>query len=284
MISGLSYSGAGFSMVGAYGLRVAGIDDPPALQQVPAAWPQLTVRQVVRDGFRVEGHRIEGGVATVALSERMAAVVDRDARTATLVGDARRPEAALSHPFLAAPGALFAWWEGRAALHGGAIAGPAGALALIAEKGGGKSTTMARLARDGVGVIADDLVVADGTTVLAGPRCVDLDAADAQRLGVGDRVVREARRDKARMLLPPVSPATPLAAIVHLAWGDEVELVPLAVRERPARIMGNLMLWPTAMTPRAQLALMALPMYELRRPRGMDSLDRVVDALLGLAT
>lgn len=268
-------------MRGAYGLQVLGVDDPEGLGKAPQTWSPITVRQEIRDDFRVEGHRVEEGVATVALTERMAAVVDRDARTATLVSDVKWPAASLTHPFLAAPGALFAWWEGRAALHGGAVVGAAGAWALVAEKGGGKSTTMARLSRDGVPVVADDLVVVDDGAVLAGPRCIDLAEDDAQRLGV-DGVRREARHDKVRLLLPPVEPATPLAGIVRLAWGDEVEVVPVPLADRPALVMRNLMLWPTGMTPRPQLALMALPAYELRRPRGLGSLDRAVDALLRL--
>src|SRR5204862_5782827 len=85
------------------------------------------------------------------------------------------PDEDLLHPYLAPAAALAHLWAGREALHGGAFATSAGAVALFAEKDGGKSTTLAWLAAEHrLPVLADDLVVLRNGAVLSAPRCLDL--------------------------------------------------------------------------------------------------------------
>ncbi|HEX2085252.1 MAG TPA: hypothetical protein VHF89_06180 [Solirubrobacteraceae bacterium] len=267
-------------MRGAYGLAISSDPPLPHLVAAPPAWRGLEVRQERR---RAEAavHAVRAERASIAIAPGMRAEVDRGTRTAVLVADEPWPPAALTHPFLAAPAGLFAWWEGREALHGGAFAGAAGTWALLAPRGGGKSTTLARLALEGVPVVADDLAVVDAGVLAAGPRCLDLTPEAAHRLGV-DGARDDARSTKVRMTLPGVAPETPLAGVVHLAWGDRVELVPVPPAERLARLVAHRFTWRDPADPVALLDLAALPAYELRRPPGLDSLERVVAALRGL--
>src|SRR5688500_15806019 len=112
---------------GAYGLQLASDLALPDLIVPPQSWPRVEVEQQTREDLDVDGHRVEGSLATVGIQPGMAGLVDREARTATLVSPVPWSPASIVHPFLAAPGALFAWWSGRAALHGGAFAGAGGA-------------------------------------------------------------------------------------------------------------------------------------------------------------
>ena len=256
----------------------------PDLIEAPRSWPPVVLAHETRDDLEDGESRVEGSLATVVIRPGMAGLVDRGARTATLVSPVPWSPASIVHPFLAAPGALFAWWSGRAALHGGAFVGARSeAWALLAPKGGGKSTTLGRLAASGVTVLADDLVVVDAGSVLAGPRCVDLPTETVSLLGLEDAVSADARHAKHRLTLPPVAPATRLAGVVLLEWGDDVLLDEVPGRDRPATLLRHLMLWPRAEQPAALMDVMALPMLRLRRPRDPASLPAVADRLLGLA-
>ena len=77
--------------------------------------------------------------------------------------EADRPEQddVFVHPFLSTAATFFAHWDGREPFHGGAYALEFAAIAVLADREAGKSTTLAALARAGVPVMADDLVVVD---------------------------------------------------------------------------------------------------------------------------
>ena len=53
----------------------------------------------------------------------------------------------LVHPVLATVGAVFAWWRGDVVFHGGAVVIGDGAWGLLGERGTGKSSLLAGLAR-----------------------------------------------------------------------------------------------------------------------------------------
>jgi hypothetical protein len=273
-------SGSGSIAAGAYGLQIRGIEATPELAEAPQSWPELHVAQThsANAGTRSV---IRDDRATVVITPEMRAEIDRATRTATLVSSTQWPAGALVHPFLAAPAALFAWWEGREALHGGAFANAAGTWAVLAEKGGGKSTTLGHLATTGVTVIADDLVIVDRGTVFAGPRCVDLTESAARALGVGE-LRDDARTTKARLLLGPAPAETRLAGIVHLAWGDEVAIERVPPRARAERLARHRTLRQDTTVPGGLLDLIRLPTYELRRPQRHDALDAVAAALRAL--
>lgn len=266
---------------GAYGFAVTGLGDPPELIAAPPSWRPVAVSQDVRKRPASTGDALDGARATVTITGSMVAELDRDARSALLVTDARWPAGALVHPFLAAPGMIFAWWDGREAFHGGAFVADNGrAWALLGEKGDGKSTTLAHLASTGTLVVADDLVVVDGAAILAGPRCVDLRPDAAAALGLGD-LPTDARASRARLALCRVAAATPFAGFVHLAWGDRVALEKVPARERLPRLTRHRSVnWVRA--PEELLPLLARPVYELRRPRDLASLAAAADLLRSL--
>jgi hypothetical protein len=268
---------------GAYGLQVRSAPFAvPGLTEPAQGWSDLHIHVELSDGEEPEGHALDDARATILIAPGMRAEVDRASRTATLVTREPWPPGAIAHPFLAGPGMAFAWWERRETLHGGVFVAGDGAWALLADKGGGKSTLLGALARAGAPVVADDLVVVDDGRVMAGPRGIDLSPQAAETIGAHD-ASPEARFTKLRLSLGPIAPETPLRGFVHLAWGDDVELARVPVAERAARIARHrsiLSLDPT--TPGGILDLLRLPSYELRRPRDLALLPRAVELLLAL--
>jgi len=194
----------------------------------------------------------------------------------------RPTDADLLHPYLAPAAALAQLWAGQEALHGGAFATPDGAVALLGEKQGGKSTTLAWLhAKHRVSVLCDDLIVVADRSVFAGPRCLDLRAAGSLRrlLDAGARSVRGG--DRLRVSLPLGPAKAPLAAIVLLRWGPRTAVRPVPLAARIGRLLPHRMYaGRIAAEPLAMLDLIALPMVVLTRPRGEVGLRDGTAALL----
>ena len=187
----------------------------------------------------------------------------------------------LLHPYLAPAAALVWQWEGREALHAGAVELGRGAVLLFGAKTAGKSTTLAWLAREaGIAVLADDLVVIDSGAVLAGPRSIDLRTEDAggdASAGSG-AVVRGGER--LRVTLPPAPASLPATASVLLRWGERVELSPIAPAERLA-VLGSLRSYPPLPPDDAALLeLASREMVVLERPRTPAGLREAGEALL----
>jgi hypothetical protein len=188
----------------------------------------------------------------------------------------------LVHPYLAPAAALAQLWQGNEALHAGAFATGSGAVLLLGGKEDGKSTTLAWIARrHRLPVIADDLAVIVGGSVLAGPRCIDVRAnseIDPDALG-GEQVVRgEERR---RVTLSPAPGALPIVAVVCLRWGDGPALEQRSVAERLPTLIGQRMFHAQlALDPVSVLDLAGLPMLTLTRPRGERGLEAGIELLL----
>ncbi|MFN2506155.1 MAG: hypothetical protein ABR540_18390 [Acidimicrobiales bacterium] len=124
--------------------------------------------------------------ALVSLSAGAGRVrLDRAAGTACFMTADPVGDVTLLHPFLSPVAAIWARWQGWPALHGGAFVLDGGAWAILGERGSGKSSTLAWLAAQGLGIVADDLLVVNEGNVAAGPRCIDLrpDAARPPRHG-----------------------------------------------------------------------------------------------------
>jgi hypothetical protein len=184
-------------------------------------------------------------------------------------------DADLLHPYLAV-GAALAWqWEGREALHGGAIATAAGAALVFGDKQSGKSTTLARLAERGVTVMSDDAAVIHGDRVLAGPRSIDL---RSNGFPAGGAPVRDGRR--VRVSLPTAPAAAPVAASVVLRWGPEVAVSPVSPRERLKVLAGQRTFFKLDGDPGSLLELASRPMFTLTRPRDPEALPMAAAALL----
>jgi hypothetical protein len=191
------------------------------------------------------------------------------------------PDDVLVHPVLATAAACLALHGAGDVLHGALVLAAGGAVAVLAPRGGGKTTTMAHLAGRGATVLADDQVVMRGSVAFAGPRCLDLRPSAAALLD-GDAPAAPVRGGaRHRLRLPPCPDAVELTGIVVLDFGERfavhtvppVERLPLLARHRTAPGRAGDLTVP--------LALAALPCRRVVRPRGRAGLDAVAGLLLG---
>ena len=137
--------------------------------------------------------------------------------------------------------------RGLLVLHGGAVAGPHGAVVVLGPGGSGKSTLTGELCRQGGALLTDDAVAldlsADVPLVVPGIPLLKLwpDAVDEAPDGAWTRTlhpdfVKVGRRlDDALMATP-----TPVAGIFLLAGGPELTLEPLAGTEAFRAMMASL--------------------------------------------
>lgn len=205
-----------------------------------------------------------------------------DGSTATF----RTPEPpagdALVHPHLAVAAAGRNRLLGREVLHAGAVVVDGAAWALAGSNAAGKSTLLVTLAVLGRPVLSDDLLVVDGLTAFAGPRCADLRSPPARAGLPPSRPVRDGQRS--RVLLPDAPAAAPLAGFVFLRWdaaGYAVDTLGAADR---MRLLAPLMRWRfLPARPAGLLDLATLPAYEFRRPRDGEPATAAQVLLTGLA-
>lgn len=274
------------SQLGAYGVRMVGVDGAGRLLG-PAddGGPTIVVERKTGDDLWLEAEMVDGGCARCALSGGGWVEVASDGAeplTATARLRQRRAwdDEAVVHPFLASSMAVLSRWLGRAAFHAGAFVADGGAVAILGNKGKGKSSTLGWLAAQGVPVLADDLVVVADGQVLAGPRCVDLRPDAAAVLGMGEALGMVGARERWRIVLPHGPVSAPLAGWVFPEWGDEVKLVPIPVRERVPRLFEHLALRLPPPDPAVYLDLARLPAWEFRRPRGWEHVEPAIARLM----
>jgi hypothetical protein len=184
------------------------------------------------------------------------------------------------HPYLSPAAGLLAHWHGHECLHAGAFVHGGTAWGLVAGRGGGKSTTLARLALDGVPVVSDDLLVLGDGTVFAGPRAIDLRGEPARRLGVGEPLGVLGTRARWRLRLPAVEASVRLGGWVFLEWGASLSAIPVSAGPRLERLARERMIRRRPTEPLALLRLASLPAVEVRRPRSWGSLRETVRLLL----
>jgi hypothetical protein len=173
-----------------------------------------------------------------------------------------------------------AHWLGRETFHAGAFVAGGGVWGVLGDKEAGKSTLLASLALAGVPVVADDVLVLDDATALAGPRAIDLRAGAARRLDAGEPLGVVGERERWRLALEPVAAELPMRGWVALRWDGETAVCPVRGSER-LRTLGahrGARLYPP--DPGALLELSALPFVELRRERRWDSADDAMSRLL----
>jgi hypothetical protein len=252
------------------------------LVPAPPEWPSLELSQEPGAATDAE-ERVEDGRALLKLRNGGEIELERDGPRALFRVPTPLSPAALLHPYLAPVATVVAHWGGRESLHAAALVVDGRAWAILGAREAGKSSTVAWCAREGVGVLCDDILVLDRELALAGPRVIDLREEPARRLGAGEALGVVGERERWRMRLDPVPPAVPLAGWVSLAWDDHVELEPVPVADRIPLLVGARGLRVPARDPALLVELAALPALELRRPRGWDSLPgaagRLLDAL-----
>jgi hypothetical protein len=229
------------------------------------------------------GEHVDDDAARLRLQSGGEIVIDRAAATVLYrVPRAVRPDE-LVHPYLAPAAAMIGRWMGRESVHAGAFAVDGRALGVVGTRESGKSSTLAWMAREGVDVLCDDMLIVDGDRPFAGPRSIDLRADAAKRLGAGTPIGVTGARERWRLALPKPGTAR-LAGWVFLAWGDEIAARPLPARERIPRIAEERGLRLPPVRPDSLLELAELPAWELSRPRDWASLPRAADLLLELAS
>jgi hypothetical protein len=108
------------------------------------------------------------------------------------------------------------------ALHAGAVATPDGVIAIAATTGGGKSTLLTELLRDGLTLMADDVLVlepqdAEAPLAHPAPPLMTVPVARASLFGGQDRPETICSLDQERWIAVPVHPdPLPLTALVVL--------------------------------------------------------------------
>ena len=183
----------------------------------------------------------------------------------------------LVHPYLAPAAAVIARWLGRESMHAGRVRRPAAARsASSATREAGKSSTLAWLARAGVDVLCDDMLIVDGDRRSPARARSTCGPTRPSASGVGEPIGMTGARERWRLRARPDRRPTPsLAGWVFLAWGDAVEArrAPGARAARRGSPPQRGLRLPPA-RPDALLELTSLPAWELSRPRGWESLPR----------
>jgi hypothetical protein len=269
------------SSPGAYGFRLAGLPDAAdLLVDAPPGWPRLEVVRV-SGGTRPGREEVTEDHARVWLPSGTWAELDRAAARAVLRVPPDVTDAAVIHPYLAPVALVMARWLGREGFHGGGIVVDGGVWGVLGDKTAGKSTTLAWLARSGVGIVSDDVLVIHGETALAGPRSVDLRDEAAQRLGAGEPMGRVGARERWRLALPAVGPELPLRGWITLEWGDTVAVEPVRGAQRLQALLPHRGVRMAPLDPAVLVHFSALPHLRLTRRRDWGSLPEATDRLLG---
>ena len=187
---------------------------------------------------------------------------------------------ALVHPYLAVPASIANNWLGRQVFHAGAFVVDGGAWAIIAEKEGGKSSTLAWLDRHGIDVLTDDLLVVDDGVALAGPRCIDLRGETAEALGAGELLQGADGRDRWRLVTNAVRTSAPLRGWIVPAWDDDVSIEPLDTVDRLSSVLGHRSVLTDDQDAEAFLELATRPCLRFARPRGVATMGAAIEELL----
>ena len=262
---------------GVYGMRLGGLDFPPALMaRVPDHAPELQVH------VRHAGWHPGGGAEGTDLIGGGVLYLDEHVRSADFALDRTLTADELIHPWLAPAASAFALADGNLSLHGGVLAADGGAVAVVGDREAGKSSLVAAAAFAGVDVMTDDIVVVSRAgDVLAGPRCVDLRPSALEHFPASrTRVARDGTRH--RLELPQGCQEAPLRAVVVLGWGSEVSMRLLSATERVAALLPHL---ASARVPRSYEAVLRfahLPVLVLLRPRDWGLVDHTVERVLAL--
>ncbi len=268
-------------MIGTYGLRLIGLPAAAAvLHRAEPTWPALVVERRPGTGDRVQT-AWDGERALLNVQGGGHASVTRRPLVASFSLPHRPGDAEMVHPYLAATSAIVSRWLGRESFHGGAFARDGQAWVVVGDKGAGKSSALGWLATNGHQVLTDDLVVLDGPSVLAGPRCLDLRPDAAAHLGVGEDLGVVGARERWRLALPAGPLRLPLAGWVLPRWGEVTEVARVPPLARLGQLMPHLTLRRPLDAARL-LELASLPCMRFTRARAWEALPSAMGALLAV--
>jgi hypothetical protein len=151
---------------------------------------------------------------------------------------------------------------------------------VLGDKGSGKSSTLASLARLGIPIMADDVLVLDRADALAGPRSIDLRTDAARQLGAGEPLGVIGTRERWRLGLDPVEPELPFKGWVRLRWSPETTVEPVRGAERLRELFRHRGMQAPFQGSERLIELSSLPFLELSRPNGWGSIDGSLERLL----
>jgi hypothetical protein len=264
--------------LGAYGLRLSDLPDASALLvETPESWIDWRLERSIGGGQPEEF--VAADRAQLRAEPAGWVEIARAERRARFHFPTPPSDRELVHPYLASTAGVIARWQGLQCFHAGAFVAGGRAWALLGDKGAGKSSLLARLALDGVPILTDDVLVVRGTHGLAGPRCIDLRAASARALEVGEPLGVVGMRERWRLPTGPVAPEVPLGGWIVLAWGER-GVEPLPASEALPAIFASLSLRLEPVDPPALMELVTLPAWIVRQPQRIDELGRTAHRLL----
>jgi hypothetical protein len=267
--------------IGAYGLRLEGIGGARSLlSPADPGWPAFHIHSRVDTRPWRDFEVVTDSEAQLMLKTGGEIRMVRDPGNVIFSTERPLSEEALVHPYLAPVAAVAGYWFDRESFHAGSFVVDGAAWALLGEREAGKSTLLASLALRGVTVLSDDMLILDDDVPFTAPRSIDLRAAAARRLGVGQPLGVVGARERWRLRLGPDTGPTTLRGWIFLAWGDGVEISEVKPHERIARLGAQRGVRLPPRDPARLIDLAGLPAWELRRPRAWDSLDRAADVLL----
>lgn len=249
----------------------------PVLQQVQPnhRWPAIHLHWRPSTGPPPFAG-IEDDSAYLYLVDGGHLALDRLAKTASFCTPQPPSAHELAHPGLAPIGGVFARWLDRSGFHAGAAVIGDGAWAILGRRGMGKSTTLAWLASTGHAVLTDDVLVLEGRTAFAGPRCIDLRPESAARLAGSFALITVRKGHRDRVVLPPVDEEVPFRGWVVLEEAERVEVLPVPPAERLAAIGQHVVIRRAPRNPAALLDLATLPVFRFRRPLRLESLPEAM--------
>ncbi len=146
--------------------------------------------------------------------------IDRLGASTTLHLPRSPSSASVVHPFLASTGVVAGHWLGRTPFHAGSFELGGRAWGVLGGREMGKSSLLMWLHRSGVPILSDDVLVLDGMTAYAGPRCLDLRESAAQRFEEGDHLGVVGTRERWRVTLPGCPSEVPFGGWVVLNWAS----------------------------------------------------------------
>jgi len=271
---------SGEASTGAYGFRIAGIQDSgDLLLEARTNWPLLEVTSRVG--------RVDQAVTVVSeqyaelkLIDGITARLDRSPPRVEFIMPTPLASKAIVHPFLSGVVPIHCHWMGRTSLHGGAFIHDNRAWAILGDREGGKSTLLAQLAAQGLAIVADDLVVIEDDMVYAGPRSIDLRVNPAQGMGPAELIGRVGARERWRIQLGPVPSQVPLGGFFFLEWSERSEIRRLGGVERMLRISAGRSLMLPLPDPMTLPRLAALPGWAVRRPVRIEDLPTIADQMV----
>lgn len=269
---------------GMYGFAVTGLADSSILGPADKAWPRLAVAHAPAPDPRTARPpgtvRVQDGHAHIWIADGGLVEVRREGLRVTFATHERLKDSVVIHPYLGLPLSIANRWVGRHAFHGGAFVLGGRAWLLMGDKEAGKSSTLGWLLREGHQVVSDDILVLDGRVLFGGPRCIDLRPEAARVLG-GESLGVVGGRERLRLPTGAAPAQVPIGGVIHLAWGERVDVEPLEPAERLEGLIGSAVLRPRSEDELAFLELMALPGWRFVRPRRLERMDEANAQLLG---